>query len=224
MYNKTKCHKIGDTFVTYDKTIFSKLSFIDWGEMEEHTMVYNDWESNKIDPQNKNIIISGYNINLDLFRSVMDKVPNYLNIDDIVIKNYILYKYGDITNATMLGIRIGEDFKHMKCLTNESYLKALDYLKTKNESIDQIYVIGDMPSDKFFNNSTFKDIDESDIVQFYFGTMCKNYILSESTFHLWIAYLGTKFGKNMNKTVICFNNSDIVKRSLHLDNWITIDY
>jgi len=223
MFNKSKCYKIGDTLVPYNKTIFGKLTFID-KLTDQCIEIHNDYTSKITDPQNKNILITGYNQNLDLFRSIMSKIPKYINIDDAVIKTYIFEKYGDIQNATMLGIRIGNDFKHMKKITPRSYFKALKYLENNGNITDQIYVIGDMPTSEYFKENNFKEVVECDIIQFYFGTMCKNYVLSESTFHLWMAYLGTDFGEKVNKTVICFNDTDVTNRHFHLDNWIRLDY
>ena len=52
--------------------------------------------------------------------------------------------------------------------------------------------------------------------------MFKHYVLSESTFHLWIAYLGTV--DRTDKQVIVFNNTDITKRPLSFKHWRHIDY
>jgi hypothetical protein len=224
MFNKSKCYKIGDTLVPYNKTIFGKLTFID-KLTDECIEIHNDYTNNKRDPQNKNILIAGYNQNVELFRSIMSKIPKYINIDDAIIKTYIFEKYGDIQKATMLGVRIGNDFKHMKKITPHSYLKALKYLENNGNHTDQIYVIGDMPTSEYFKETNkFKEVVECDIIQFYFGTMCKNFVLSESTFHLWMAYLGTDFGEKADKTVICFNDTDITNRHFDLDNWVKLDY
>ena len=223
MFNKSKCYKIGDKLVPYNKTIFGKLVFID-KITDEYIEIHNDYTNNITDPQNKNILITGYNQNLDLFRSIMSKIPKYINIDDAIIKTYIFEKYENIENATMLGVRIGSDFKHMKKITPKSYLKALKYLRNQGKLTEQIYVIGDMPTSEYFKENNFKEVVECDIVQFYFGVMCKNFVLSESTFHLWMAYLGTNFGEKVDKTVICFNDTDITNRQFDLDNWVKLDY
>jgi len=211
MFGRIKCHTDGKEVLTYDKTIFNKLVFID--KINEFSqIIHNDYTANHM-IMDGNLYISGYNQNLDLFKEVYHAIPRYLNIDDIVIKEYISNKYGDLSSATVICVRIGNDFSHMNKITPASYMKALATLDMKD-----VYVIGDMPT-----NTGFKDIEESDIVQLYFGTMCKNYILSESTFHLWMAYLGTDFGKNLTKKVICFNDTDITNRNLHLDSWIRMD-
>lgn len=215
MFGRVKCHTDGQEVLTYDKTIFNKLVFIDRLN-EICQIIHNDYTENHM-VIDENLYISGYNQNLNLFKEVFYAIPRYLNLDDTLIKEYITNKYGDLSSATVIGLRIGSDFSHMTKITPKSYMNALDILGVTN-----VYVIGDMPSDKFFG-STFKDIEESDIVQLYFGMMCKNYILSESTFHLWIAYLGTDFGKDLTKKVICFNNTDITNRHLELDSWIRME-
>lgn len=114
----------------------------------------------------------------------------------------------------------------MNKINSNSYLKALYYLKTSEENMQKIYIISDTPniSNHFSLNEHYNyiEVNKKDIVQFYFGLGCKNYILSESTFHLWIAYLGTI--DDNNKKVICFNDTDITHRKLDLENWIKINY
>ena len=114
----------------------------------------------------------------------------------------------------------------MTKITQESYLKAIEQLNINGEAIKDIFVISDIPTNNFFNNKfvSFTEIDESDIIQIYAGLLCKNIILSESTFHLWIAYLASNFGENTNKNFVCFNNTDITNRNLDLKNWIHLDY
>ena len=169
-------------------------------------------------------MISGYNQNINLFKDVFSEIPKYLNLNDNYISNYILNKYGDIKDATLICIRIGSDFSHMKKINKTSYLKGLDFLNLNNEEKNKIYIISDIPIGNYFDDNNFIQVIESDIIQFYFGLSCKNYIISESTFHLWIAYLGTDFGSNTNKNVICFNDTDITNRNLNLPPFIKLNY
>ena len=223
-FGKNKCHKIDNNIITYDKTIFNKIDFVT--NINIPTIkIDNNYTNNKLLTNITDILISGYNQNLELFSDIMLKIPKYLNLDDIIIKKYIFDKYGDINNGTMIGVRIGKDFKHMKKIKVSSYQKAIEYFKNNNIITEKIYIISDMHTSDFFNfDNNFIQINESDIIQFYFGLLCRNYILSESTFHLWIAYLGTNFGVDESKKVICFNNTDITNRNLFLKNWITIHY
>jgi hypothetical protein len=230
MFGKDQCFvDQNNNKLTYDETIFKKLIFMEkiMSPAHECIVIHNNYTNTKIVPTNNyDLIIKGFSQNISLFKEYIHKIPNYLNIEDINIKNYINNKYGNIENSIAICIRIGNDFRHMNKINSNSYLKALDYLKTSQENMEKIYIISDTPniSNHFSLNEHYDyiEVNEKDIVQFYFGLACKNYILSESTFHLWIAYLGTI--DDNNKKVICFNNTDITNRKLELENWIKISY
>jgi len=224
MFDKKQMLCVDNKYITYDKTLLNKLTFVE-DISPNFRIVHNDYTNNKEHTVNgKDIMISGYNQNIDLFRDVFSEIPKYFNLDDAYYNDYIRNKYGDIKGGTLICIRIGRDFSHMKKINKGSYLKALDFLKSKGEELKKIYVVSDIPIGNYFDNNNIVEIVESDIIQFYFGLQCKNYILSESTFHLWIAYLGTDFGKNNDKHVICFNNTDITNRHLDLPSFIKLDY
>jgi hypothetical protein len=55
-------------------------------------------------------------------------------------------------------------------------------------------------------------VNEDDISQIYVGLMCNYYILSDSTFHWWIAFL--KWSMDNSVIVYVFNNTDITNRCL----------
>lgn len=229
-FNRDNCLRINGQLVSYDHTIFKKIKFVD-SPRNQYLIIHHDNDPSIVRFQLHSfnlpveIVIDGYNQNIDLFREVMHKIPSYLNLNEDGIKSYIFNKYGDLSNATVVGVRIGQDFSHMTKLTADSYRKAIHLLKRQNSINGKIYVIGDISTDAFFGNThEFVEVKESDIVQLYFGMACQNYVLSESTFHLWVAYLGTRFGEDRNKHVVCFNNTDITNRNLSLDSWIHIDY
>ena len=227
LFNKKQCHTENNNFVGYDKTLFSKFTFITPQQFANLTprpiQIHNHLSCvNVYTPvDDSDIEIIGYNQDLDLYKDAIPIFRNYFNLEDKNILDYITKKYGDISNGICLCLRKGDDFKHMVKLQSQSYRNALKHLESLNIDINDLYVISDVPNIHNYIDIgayKYKEINESDIVQFYFGTMCKHYILSESTFHLWIAYLGT------NGTVICFNNTDITNRNLSLENWIKIDY
>lgn len=220
---KIKClTDSNNNFLSYDKSIFSNLEFID-NNNNDKLIVFNNFTDNKIKPENGiDIEIQGYNQNVNLFKEYMKYIPKYLNLNDENIKNYILNKYGDITNGICIGMRIGDDFKHMNKITAKSYITALDYYKQLNFNMENIFIISDVKHNFNLQQYNCIEINESDIIQIYFGLMCKHYILCESTFHLWIAYLGTI--NDTSKNVICFNDTDITNRNLSLDTWIKLDY
>ena len=69
---------------------------------------------------------------------------------------------------------------------------------------------------------TITYIDEDDISQLNIGLLCNYFILSESTYHYWVAVIKNYMDKNTK--VICFNDTDLTNRNLALDDWIKIDY
>jgi hypothetical protein len=211
----------------YDYTILKNFTFTDNLDLSNTIDVENFFSNNKIIPENTHINILGFNQNLDLFKEYFHKIPDYLYLKDPSIIEYIHNKYGDVSGSICLGIRLGKDFENVKMPNAESYKKAIDYYKDKNINVDKIYVISDVPNIEECNFPLKKyydyvEIVENDIVQIYFGLMCQNYVLSQSTFHLWIAYIASIQDKS--KQTICFNNTDITNRNLHLDDWICIDY
>ena len=212
---------------TYKDTIYKNFYFDIDDEIQKSGQLTNNYTDIKVVPFGQNIEIAGYSQNLNLFYKHIDKIPKYLCLNDENIINYIRNKYKNIENSICIGIRVGEDYTHMKKISSKSYSNALNYCKNNGINTKDIYILSDVKNSwedifKLNNDYPAIDVDEADIVQFYLGLMCKNYILSESTFHLWIAYLGTI--NESEKKVICFNDTDITNRNLNLPNWITIDY
>uniref|UniRef100_A0A6C0F724 Glycosyl transferase family 11 n=1 Tax=viral metagenome TaxID=1070528 RepID=A0A6C0F724_9ZZZZ len=210
--------------IPYTETIFKCFDMCKKGK-KNCIKIHNDNTNNKIVPS-KNILISGYCQNIHLFEEYLHKVPQYLNLNDPTIINYIKSKYENIEQGIFIGLRVGDDFKHMKKITRKSYQNALEKLKYMNINIDNLFVVSDVDDawvDKFDLQNLYPAtfINENDITQIYVGLMCKHYILSESTFHLWIAYLGTI--NNIDKKVIVFKDTDLTNRPLSLDNWIKVD-
>jgi hypothetical protein len=206
-FGRTKCKE------GYDSTIFSKLEFTN--DREDSIIINNDYSDYKI-VSHKSIFIKGYCQNLNLFKEIFNKIPQYLSF------NTIPEKYGDLSNAVCIGVRVGRDFAHMRKLSQNSYIKAIEHLKLQGYVYDKIIVIADV--DSYWTDQSYNviHINEDDVTQFSIGLKCKYYILSESTFHLWIAYVGTL--NDTSKQVICFNDTDITNRALDLPSWIRIDY
>ena len=212
--------------ITYDRTILSKFNWVDNRVTNHVTDVFNNYTDNKIVPNN-DIRIKGYCQNINLFKEYLHCIPKYLKLDDSNIINYVKSKYKNIENGIFIGLRVGNDFSHMRKINRDSYKLALNKLKNDGINIDNLFIISDVKNaweDKFDLNSEFPatDIIEDDITQLYAGMLCEHYILSESTYHLWIAYLGTV--NKPDKKVIVFNDTDLTNRKLTLDNWVKIEY
>ena len=142
--------------------------------------------------------------------------------------NYIKNKYNIKSDAKniMLGIRICDDFKVMNKINKFSYEKALKKIVSEDEEDYNLIVISDT-KENYERMLNFKIkgrvifIDEDDIMQINAGLLCQYFILSESTYHYWIALL--KNSMDTNTKVLCFKDTDITNRKLTLDNWIKID-
>lgn len=224
-FNKIQNMTLNATNVPYTNTILSKFDF--YNKINNAVIVNNAYENIKYTVKgNENILIRGYCQNINLFKPFLHKIPKYLNLEDETIINFIKSKYKNINNGILISLRVGSDFAHMKKITRNSYINALKKFKDMNININNLFIVSDIPNawvDKFdlqdIYPATF--INENDIVQIYAGLMCKHYILCESTFHLWIAYLGTI--NDTNKKVIVFKDTDLTNRPLSFDNWIQID-
>jgi len=212
-FGRTKSMQQDGQPVSYTKTIFSKILLSVVGDAR--VIVNNHAETTRIIPDG-NIEIAGFCQNLALVADMFAVLPKYLELSDQNIKEYVAAKYGDLTGAICIGVRVGEDFQHMKKITLESYRKGIAHLRALGIQ-GPCYIIGDVPD---YGLEECIDIKEPDIIQLYFGMACSHYILSESTFHLWVAYLGTL---ETEKTVICFNDTDITNRGLNKPGWVTLD-
>jgi hypothetical protein len=228
--NRFKTKNENGNLVSYKDSIFNKLTFRKCNKNNCKTIL-NNFTDKFITPSNNDTIIeiSGYCQNINLFYEIKDKIFDYLNLLETGNVNYIKNKYNinDTEKNIMLGIRICEDFKHMTKINKNSYKNALKCLIDEEEQNYNIIVISDTNKDcqkmlDFEIKGRVIFIDEDDITQFNAGLLCNNFILSESTYHYWIALLKNSIDNNTK--VVCFNDTDITNRKLALNNWIKIDY
>ena len=66
------------------------------------------------------------------------------------------------------------------------------------------------------------EIREDDYTQFLAGMMCKHFVITESSYHWWIAYMGII--KSPEKKVLYFDTNDYNERNLILPEWIKVDW
>jgi hypothetical protein len=219
MFNKNQAK------LSYLETIFKDLRKTN--KTDDYTeVIHNDCFSlnfsnnNHID--NNKIVISGWSQNIELFYEIKDKLLNYFNFNDKDIDSYLVNKYyinsDDI--YIMIGLRLGIDggFKIGNDYINKySISKIIDSIVDENKDkkinifvISDINIIEDIYSviDSKYN---FILINECDIYQFYIGLRCTHFILSESTFHYWIALLASIKNKNKVKTYV-FDKTSIAQQ------------
>jgi hypothetical protein len=228
--NRNRVRKINGIEQSYKNTIFNTNNISYKNILPNiNKVIENNYTSDKYTPQDNDIVlkIQGYCQNILLFYEYLKYIPEYINLKDIIIFNYIYDKYNisKDDDIIMIGMRLCDDFKHMNKITAQSYNKAIKKLNptptTKIMIIADNYDIA-KSSFKLDTNCELIYIDEDDITQIYAGLLCSSFILSESTFHWWISTL--KCAQDETTKVICFNNTDLTNRPLVLPNWIVMDY
>ena len=229
--NKIKRDKNGNP-ITYKYTLLNhpKLPFIPKETYKYNKIVYNDFSIHHIIPNStdKLIAIQGYCQNVGLFKEVKDKILNYFNVYDKNVYEYIQNKYGiePKKKNIMVGIRVGNDFKHMTKITSKSYENALKRFVGEDESDYNLIVLSDDVNYHhmldFKINGKIIVVNEDDITQMYAGMLCSHFILCESTYHYWIAFFKELMDPNVK--IIYFNDTDMGKYHRVLDTWMGIDY
>lgn len=117
-------------------------------------------------------------------------------------EEYLVSKYGDLSEYTSLHIRRGDYLKnpnyHTNLTSTDYYDRALDYLKPK-----QLLVFSDDTewAKEHFSNSIVVE-EQEDYLEIFLMSFCKDNIIANSSFSWWGAWLNT----NPNKTVIAPSN------------------
>ena len=216
--------KDNNTIITYGETFFKKLKFC-LRNVENCDIVNNDFSCVKIIPK-RDIEIRGFCANLDLFHDYHEKIQNYLHLDDKETLEYIKKTYENLEKGIMIGIRRGPD-GGFKQFTKESYKNALNKLIEMNVDISHLFILTDTKDawkDILDLNDEFPatEIREDDYTQFLAGMMCKHFVITESSYHWWIAYMGII--KSPEKKVLYFDTNDYNERNLILPEWIKVDW
>jgi hypothetical protein len=229
--NRMKIHQKDGRYVSYKDTIYntSNLTFANIPSNLPYQIVHNDYTGSLPIPTSNYLRINGYCQNFSLYKDIVPKMHTYFNMEMPEISNYIQQKYNIQPNAKniMLGVRICDDFKHMTRIGAQSYANALAQCITADESDYNLIILADTMNGLFDKlsfpiNGRLIIINEDDIAQFQAGMLCNYFILSESTYHYWIALL--KYAKDPSVKVVLFNNTDLTHRNLNPTDWITIDY
>jgi hypothetical protein len=232
--NRDRRRKVNGVVVSYKDTIYSndKLEFKSLKNIK-YSKIYtfnNDYMLHEPITSDSIIRIQGYCQNYKLFWPIKDSIFSYINLNDTSIIEYIHTKYQiDPTRIyTMVGLRCCSDFGHMIKIKHQSYMNAINHLlEGKDKSKHTLFIITDSVElihtrFKIPDDLDVKIIDEDDIIQIYAGMVCSNFILSESTYHYWIALL--KYIKDPTVNIICFKDTDITNRPLALPDWVQISY
>lgn len=229
--NRRKVHARDGHPVSYKDTVYNTphLTFADIPSHFSYQTIQNDYTANLPAPTSPYLRVGGYSQNFDLYKDIVSALPKYFRTDWPEHSEYIQKKYGiDPTKKNiMLGVRICDDFKHMTRIQTKSYAAALEQCVASDETDYTLVVLTDTLvglSDKldFPIRGRVVVVDEDDILQFQTGMLCSHFILSESTYHYWIALM--KYAKDPSVKVVLFNNTDLTSRNMQAPDWITVDY
>ena len=225
--------------VPYSETILSKFRFVQ--EFPRPSQIFaNNYEGKHVLwNRETHLEIAGYQQHRDLFQNTMHSWPKYFNLYNKHMVKQLLKKYAPkeqkqntwmqddprawFKQCVCIGIRRCDDFKHMSAISN----RAINRVKKEFYPNHTALIVSDIGNaDPIVDDDEALDFDvifvnEPDIVQLNLAFLCNAMILSESTFHTWLAY----FMETANQTtnITCFNNTDITRRNLALAKWRHVD-
>lgn len=209
--------------IPYSQSIFAKFKIVNEFP-SPRTVFHNEYGSviPKWDYENQHLEIQGLQQNVNLFKTNLHSVHKSLNLYDPKIITYLQQRYGvhgAFGKCVCIGIRRGQDFKHMTKITNRiiNTVKKQFYPTHHALIISDIHNASPVLQDDCELDFPFTYVQEPDIVQMNLVYLCDSFILSESTFHVWMAYLMEDVFYNTNIT--CFNDTDITTRNLSFSHW-----
>lgn len=170
--------------------------------------IYNEpfFHYKKIDYENNDIYINGFFQSDKYFKHNYQEIKNILNIDKY--KNNILNKYKNINKSIAIHFRIGDyyglQYNH-PILQPSYYINALTYLKNSLKDDFENYKIFifcqkcDNSIVNYYLNIILNEITISNLVkvndtledyeQLILMSLCDHFIIANSTFSWWGAYL-----------------------------------
>ena len=183
---------------------------------------------NEIPNFDLDIKLIGYFQSEKYFLNYQKEILELFQIDDKTF-NYISEKYSDILKLDNCSLHVRRgDFVNLQ---NFHTLQTIDYYKKSVNIIgdDKLYLIFSDDIEwcrenlNFIKNKIFIT-DNSDYVDLYIMSLCKNNIIANSTFSWWGAWLNS----NSNKKIIIpskwfgVNNSHLNTVDLYCDKWIKL--
>lgn len=225
--------------VPYSESILSKFRFVE--EFPRPSQVFaNNYEGTHATWNREvHLEIAGYQQHRNLFQRTMQSWPRYFNLYNKHMVKALCKKYAPndhkqdswmqqdprawFKQCVCIGIRRCDDFKHMNSITN----RAINRVKKEFYPNHTALIVSDVGNaDPIVDGDEPLDFDvifvnEPDIVQLNLAFLCNAMIVSESTFHTWLAY----FMETAQPTtdITCFNNTDLTRRHLALDKWRHVD-
>lgn len=190
----------GNNTSKYVSNIFKRLEFAD--NLNNHIRISEkSWEYSKLSVSwESSVEFYGYFQSSKNFLTHKKEIQNIFSPDnDFLNFAYIKYPKLKLPNTLSIHVRIGDykKFPETHPVVSSSYInKAISLVK----DIDHIFLFSD---DKTFKLSNFDEtkityVNEEDYAELWLMSLCKNNIMSNSTFSWWGAFLN----KNINKKII----------------------
>ena len=214
-------------FGNYKENIFNKL---DTTNYKEDQILYEYYEPgfdySKI-PSYKNIRIHGYFQSEKYFKSNKELIVKTFEPNKD-IKKYINQKYKNILdNSVSCHVRIG-DFKkledHHPLLIKTNYYKtALQKFENKNILVFSDDIASCKKEEIFKKDNVYFIEGETDIVDLYLMSKCKDNIIANSTFSWWGAWLNNNEDKKVYAPLNWFGPSKKVEdKDILPSSWLKI--
>ena len=184
----------------YVNNIFKKIKFVN--SLEDYARYYEpNWHYNdKKFLWDKSIEFYGYYQSSKNFLSFSNEVISLFEMD-YETKNYLLEKYNQLYHPDNISIHVRRgdyvNYPNTHPVISKSYIDS-----SLNEigKYDYIFVFTDdknwVKNNLNYNNMIF--VDEEDYIELWLMSLCKNNILSNSSFSWWGSFLNT----NKNKKII----------------------
>jgi len=191
---------IGSEVIHFKDTIFKDIEYFN-GKIEDlqdqsPSFVESTFHFTPVKPvENKITVFCGFYQSEKYFlenKFIIKKI--YSPSQEFINRCYRDYPELQANNATVINVRRGNDYlgqpENHPVVTTEYIYKALEHIPNK----DQIYVVSDNLSwcRENIKIDDIKFVEYSGLDALWFLTLCKHFVISNSTFSWWGAYLGEK--------------------------------
>ena len=224
----------GDRFqlgAPYSRTIFSKLP---WSQLSSARRaralnVTSQVEAVSLLPpdEGQDVVIGGRCQHAQLVQRSLQHMATYLALDRADLRARVRAKYHTVPPALCVTVRLGADFRHMQSLQNGSYLRAMNTLR-REQTFARLLIFSDVEGgwhDRLhmpeLDDIETVEVNEDDITQLYTLLQCRAIVLSQSTFHVWAAYLAAHDPQS-GVRVAYFDATDVTKHHLALSHWTAV--
>lgn len=204
-----------------------RLPFVNNKKMELLTRVfYNTSLFEKDEIKHDKIYVYGYFVDVKPLLPIRNSL---VKLFDIKVKtdiyNYYLSKIDKSAHAIAVSMRIGKDYiqNHWPIYGEEYYSKALEKIERDNSVLFVFSDVIDSAKELFSDKKNVVFVEQCNPTQqLSLMTKCDDYIISNSTFSWWGAFLGHKENR-----VICapkmWHNSETTHSRFYFENMVIIE-